>query len=389
MARLTSLSPWSADHKPQAPPGPGFSDRLGPWLRQRESRLAAHGLLMVLTLVGGMVSTALAAPRIGELAAVTASPLASMPAELSQDQLQEEGVTQWLEALEREEQELLLLRQERRSETAEVATGTGGVEGVPGQAIFTYVVKPGDTLSSLASRFGISTDTIVWSNDSLEGNPHYLKVGQELTILPFSGVAYTVRPGDTLETIANRHKVSQKAILGYAGNNISDPSRLSVGQKLVIPGGQKPPAVVYIPAPTPIPAKKAPATPPAAPPKPAPGKPFIWPASGIITQYFWARHLGIDIAKGLNHPIVAAGDGTVVYVGPKDGGYGNIVIIDHGNGYQTWYSHLNAWEVKVGQVVKRGQLIGKMGATGRSTGPHLDFRVFLNGRALNPLSVLP
>jgi murein DD-endopeptidase MepM/ murein hydrolase activator NlpD len=116
---------------------------------------------------------------------------------------------------------------------------------------------------------------------------------------------------------------------------------------------------------------------------------FVWPTQGIITQRFMENgHRGLDIAAYMGAPIYASDAGAVTYSGPL-GGYGLCVIIDHGNGFQTLYGHLSVYYPRVGQSVKRGQAIGKMGSTGNSTGPHLHFEVTLWGGLVNPAAYLP
>lgn len=116
---------------------------------------------------------------------------------------------------------------------------------------------------------------------------------------------------------------------------------------------------------------------------------FVWPTGGTITQRSVWYHQGIDIANRVAPNVLAADSGTVIVAGWPDGyGYGNRVIIDHGNGYRTLYAHLSQIYVVPGQTVARGNAIGKMGSTGRSTGIHLHFEVILNGVHLNPLNVL-
>jgi len=116
---------------------------------------------------------------------------------------------------------------------------------------------------------------------------------------------------------------------------------------------------------------------------------FVWPTAGYVTQGYKRYHLALDIARAIGTPVKAADNGFVVAAGWGNDGYGNNIVIDHGNGYQTQYAHLNRIYVKVGQAVGKGTEIGQMGSTGRSTGPHLHFEVRKNGVRVNPLSFLP
>jgi murein DD-endopeptidase MepM/ murein hydrolase activator NlpD len=245
--------------------------------------------------------------------------------------------------------------------------------------IITYVARSGDTVWDIAERFGISPETILWANDKLEDKPDLLAIGQELIILPVSGVYHTVELGETLESIAQKLKVDLSAITDYALNQLSPPYELQAGQKLIVPGGQKPyiPRVVHAYQ-GPIPENAALGT----------GS-FGWPVSGRITQKYWDRHQAIDIGTAKGNPIYAADSGFVTYAGWSDVGYGYMLIIDHRNGFQTLYAHLSWYYPEVGQSVAKGELIAKVGSTGRSTGPHLHFEIIQNGVKRNPLGFLP
>jgi LysM repeat protein len=248
--------------------------------------------------------------------------------------------------------------------------------------IITYTVQPNDNVWAIAQGFGLQVETVLWANPAVERAPDLLSVGQILVILPVNGIYYTVASGDTVDKIAKQFKVTGDKITSFELNGLQEPYTLTPGQKLVIPGGQKPtpPAMNIYPM---IRVGK--------PPKDAlkgSGR-FAWPTQGILTQQFWSGHPGIDIANRTGTPIYAADDGYVVMSGRDTWGYGNQVVIDHGNGYLTRYAHLQTILVKAGQSVKKNQKIGTMGSTGRSTGPHLHFEVIYNGVHRNPLGFLP
>ncbi len=255
------------------------------------------------------------------------------------------------------------------------------VSSKPRSEIIEYEVKNGETLSQLAEKFKISLDTIKWANnlDSI----HSIKPGQVLKILPVSGVALTVKDGDTLESVAKKYSAASQAILDYPFNDIPDDFKLKTGQVLIIPDGSPPEIKV---APKPKPQPQGPSAQFSAPG----GGNFIWPAvSQGISQYFSWYHPGIDLPNRSAPPILAADGGTVVVAGwPDNYGYGNRVVIDHENGYKTLYAHLSNIYVSVGQQVSRGQTIGQMGSTGRSTGTHLHFEIHFKGVAVNPLAIL-
>ncbi len=250
-----------------------------------------------------------------------------------------------------------------------------------------YVVESGDSLSSIGQRFGVSIDSIRYANNLVSLD--YLKTGQKLLIPPVSGVIHTVKSGDTLTSLASKYAVPTQAI---ADVNYLDgpPFDLSVGQKLIIPGA-KIPALVVPSAPAAVLPQyglDAYGTIPYANTGVSGSGQFLWPARyHVITQYFSWYHPAIDIAQSPS-PIYASDSGTVIRAGWWTNGYGFAVQIDHGNGYVTTYAHMVRIDVSVGQEVGRGEILGEMGSTGRSTGPHVHFSVQYNGRYIDPLSVL-
>ena len=242
----------------------------------------------------------------------------------------------------------------------------------------TYTVQAGDNVSTIAEHFGISVNTVLWNNGNLEDNPDFLSLGDVLTILPVSGVYHTVVKGDTLESIAKQYKVEVAAITAYEGNYMVEPYTITVGQKLIVPGGCRPYQTRHVVAwegNVPSGAKKGTGT-------------FGWPVSGYITQRYSEAHPAADIGVVVGTPVRAADSGYVAIVGRSDYGYGLYVLIDHGNGFQTLYAHLSIIYVEVGQSVTKGQAIGLSGNTGKSTGPHLHFEIKLNGVRRNPFIYL-
>jgi murein DD-endopeptidase MepM/ murein hydrolase activator NlpD len=246
--------------------------------------------------------------------------------------------------------------------------------------VIEYTVQEGDTISSIAEKFGVSQDTIIWQNDL--GSNAKIKVGQTIEILPVTGIAHKVGKGDTVYSVAKKYDTSPQAIVDFPYNTFTNDEtfELAIGQIIVVPDGVKPNAIQTSP-------RRRLITPDAGSVV-ASGN-FVWPAGGRITQYFAWYHKGIDIANSSAPNILAADSGTVVVAGWPDAyGYGNRVIIDHGNGYRTLYGHLSSIYVVPGQTVSRGSAIGRMGTTGRSTGVHLHFEVIRNGSYLNPIGVL-
>lgn len=249
------------------------------------------------------------------------------------------------------------------------------------EEIETYAVQPGDTVLGIADKFELYPETIQWSNPALEANPDLLRIGDELRILPLNGVIHTVSPGDTLSSLAAKYKVSVDEIIGYIANDIDDiAAPLVVGMDVVVPGGTKPYVARQVAAysgPIPSSAYKGAGV-------------FTWPVSGSITQRHWSGHRAIDVGSWNGSPIKASDSGYVVAAGGGwNGGYGNYVVIDHGNGFTTLYAHLSSIYVRAGENVSRGEQIGSVGNTGNSTGPHLHFEIQYQGAAQNPFSYLP
>ncbi len=246
----------------------------------------------------------------------------------------------------------------------------------PRDKVINYTVEKGDTIETIAKKFGISSDTIRWENDLSSDD---LSIGQELDILPVTGIAYKVQEGDTIYTIAKKFQTDPQAIVDYPFNNFTNQETfgLVTGQQLIIPDGVKPseqkaakPQVYIAEGPVPV----------------ARGG-WAWPVSGIITQYASWYHMALDIAGPVGTPVAAAHAGTVSRVssGTYDTGYGDNVLIDDGDGITTHYAHLSCITVNVGQQVGAGQQIGCRGNTGRSTGPHTHFEIRVNGTLVNPL----
>jgi murein DD-endopeptidase MepM/ murein hydrolase activator NlpD len=250
---------------------------------------------------------------------------------------------------------------------------------LPRQEIIAYTVQTGDTLYGIAEKFGINADTIMWATSGLEDHPDLLKIGQVLTILPIDGVYHTVIQGDTLESIARQYKAEVSAIIECEYNNLESPYNISLGQKLIVPGGKKPyePRVVHVYSGS-IPEGATRGT-----------GGFVWPTSGVITQKYWDRHKAIDIGAPTGTSVVAADSGYVVETGWSEYGYGRYAVIDHGNGFQTLYAHLHTILVEIGQSVGKGTRIGSVGTTGNTTGPHLHFEIRYNGVQRNPFGYLP
>ena len=268
-------------------------------------------------------------------------------------------------------------------ETAQISstiTPVTIISDKPRDKVVEYTVKPGDTISSIANDWGVTPETIQWENN-LSANSK-IKDGQVIRILPVSGVAVKVKSGDTVFSLAKTYQAQSQAIIDFPFNDIGDNFTLSSGSTLIIPDGAPPAAAK--PAPTQYLASNLKDLNITA----LGNARFIWPAAGGITQYFSWYHPGIDIANLAGGPIHASDAGTVVHASWDSTGYGNMILIDHGNGYMTRYGHLSVIYVSVGQKVGKGEVLGMMGSTGRSTGTHLHFEIMSSGAHLNPYSLL-
>ena len=242
-----------------------------------------------------------------------------------------------------------------------------------------YTVQEGDTVGTIAEKFQVSEETIRWQNDL--NTKSQIKAGETLQVLPVTGILHKVQKGDTVYSIAKKYDTSPQGMVDFPYNTFTNDEtfQLAIGQTIIVPDGAMPSVTGT---------RRIRQITPDAGTVVASGR-FVWPASGKISQGFAWYHKGIDIANKTVPNILAADSGKVVSAGWLDGyGYGNRVVIDHGNGYRTLYAHLSSVYVVSGQTVARGSAIGRMGSTGRSTGVHLHFEVIKSGSYLNPLSVL-
>lgn len=236
-----------------------------------------------------------------------------------------------------------------------------------------YVVRKGDTVKIVADLFDVTPDTVYSANDLKPGDK--LKEGDVLLILPFSGVEHTVAKGETLQGIANKYKIDLEDIL--SANDLETNTKLAIGEKLMVPGGDM----------------LSPTKPKASPKTKGEGfRPnvplvagyFINPVpSGTRSRGVKPGHKGVDLAAPTGTPIYAAASGAVLIarIG-RNGGFGNYVVIQHPNGVKTLYAHMSRLGTTPGKQVSQGEIIGYVGSTGRSTGPHLHFETI---GAKNPL----
>ena len=255
-----------------------------------------------------------------------------------------------------------------------------------------HLVGLSESVSSIADLYGVSVDTIRFANDLPVG--HILHPGDTLLILPVDGVLHVVTRGQNLGMIASLYGVDMQSIIKQ--NQLAEET-IFAGQRLIIPKGK--PLIVKKPAmitpasqsgrPTPTPPRPTP--PPEAEP-PASFGLFQMPCDCSYTQYYHAGHYAVDIAENGGGPIFAAEDGIVIRAEYGwNGGYGNVLEIDHGGGLVTLYAHNKELHIREGSAVHRGDVIATMGNTGRvygKTGVHVHFEVILNGVKKNPLQYL-
>lgn len=256
-----------------------------------------------------------------------------------------------------------------------------------------YTVQANDTISGIARKFGVTQATIMQNNDFLD--PKKLKPGMVLKIPSADGLIHVVQKGETLEGIGKKYEIEVAKILTQ--NQMQKGSVLAEGRELVIPGAKKAPP----PPPVIASAVRGGATGGGtaaaykgkrenAPAGTGNFGKLLFPTKGKYTQYYHYGHYAVDIAQNGGASVWAANGGTVVRAAKGwNGGYGNVVVVDHGNGMTTLYAHLKEIYVSVGQEVGRGEAVGYMGNSGRvygRTGIHLHFEVIVNGAKKNPLA---
>jgi murein DD-endopeptidase MepM/ murein hydrolase activator NlpD len=249
----------------------------------------------------------------------------------------------------------------------------------PRDQVLDYIIQSGDTLSSIAQKFDVSTDTIKWAND-LKGQNPVVKPGQTLKIPPVTGIVHKVKRGETIYAIAKKYDTDPQKIVNYPFNDFVDLDTfaLAVGQTLVVPDGS-------IAEPSSAPSTTRPPAPQYLA-RDSKGK-LLFPTTGTITQNPVWYHMALDIANRASPDVYAAESGTITLATCLKWGYGCHIVVTHPDGVQTLYAHLSQFYVTGGKV-ERGQALGRMGSTGRSTGTHLHFEVRIGGRAVNPWGYL-
>lgn len=227
-----------------------------------------------------------------------------------------------------------------------------------------YVVRSGDTLSEISGMFNVSVNTIIWANN-LGKNP-VLKEGQTLVILPITGIQYVVKKGDTIKGIVLQYKTDLNEVLQYNGLSLNSP--LVEGSTVIIPDAE----------PTIVPNSSSLVKTSVSFRGPSYPGYYMRPIVGGHKSQGIHGHNGVDLAAPVGTPIYAAARGVVIANmanGGWNGGYGNYIIISHSNGTQTLYAHNLANLVSVGETVNKGDMIAKIGMTGKTTGPHVHFEI--------------
>ncbi len=239
-----------------------------------------------------------------------------------------------------------------------------------------HTLQPGQTLSSVASAYGLSVEALVGANPTISSLDH-LPAGVDLLIPPGEGLVVTLDSGQSLADVVAKYHVDPTVVA--RANHLRSPFDVQPGMMLFLPGVVPKQALARL--------RKV---------REAENR-FIWPVHGRITSPYGPRHLGmgtspfhrgIDIAAPWGTPVHASRGGVIVYAGWSNEGYGNLVRIRSSDGDETWYGHFSKILVHVGEYVRQGEVIGRVGSTGISTGPHVHFEVHIHGRAVDPMTVL-
>ena len=276
----------------------------------------------------------------------------------------------------------------------------------PRDEVVKYTVQEGDTVFGIAEKFGLEPETVLWGNYyTLLDDPHQLQAGQELNILPVNGTYHEWQQGEGLNGISSYYGVTPEDIINYPANNLdiatigdfSNPN-ITPGTWLIVPNGRR--EFVSWSAPLGVTREN-----PAYARVLGPGAcdaisggavgygTFIWPSNKHYLSGFDytpnANHWGIDIAGNEGEAVYATDAGVIVYAGWNNYGYGNMILVDHGGGFQSLYGHLSGLNVVCGQSVGQGDVIGAIGTTGRSSGAHLHFEIMTSSYKANPWDLLP
>jgi murein DD-endopeptidase MepM/ murein hydrolase activator NlpD len=276
--------------------------------------------------------------------------------------------------------ELPVLTDDGLSPNADPSTYQGQL---PQHEFQTYVVERGDTPNGIADRFGIKAETILGGNPKLSEESSLLQTGVELIILPIDGVLHDVKIGDTLEGLSQHYGIPAEDIIAYEPNRLAFPYRLYPDSQILVPGAVRELFVWTPPTLSSVGGTSNEGS--GVKPIIVGTGTFIFPVSSSnFTQYFWYGHPGVDIGLPEGNAVFASDTGTVTFAGWNVYGYGNLIVVNHGNGYETFYGHLSGINVVPGQIVYQGNVIGATGNTGNSSGPHVHFEIRINNNRDNP-----
>jgi murein DD-endopeptidase MepM/ murein hydrolase activator NlpD len=249
----------------------------------------------------------------------------------------------------------------------DISEETKAISRTSNGEISVYVVREADTLSQIAEMFDVSAKTILWANDIKD--PSVIRPGDTLIILPITGVRHVVKEGETISTIAKKYDGDVEEILAY--NQLSSADEIGTGDTVVVPNGVMANTQTKTYAATPVSVSGAGAAAAAG------SSGYAHPLPGSVKSQGIHGYNGVDLAAPIGSSVLAAAGGEVIVSKSSgwNGGYGQYVVVKHPNGTQTLYAHLSANVVGAGQSVATGQVVGRVGNTGRSTGAHLHFEV--------------
>ena len=362
-------------------------DRLGPL---RAARYAGHVMLLVIVLIG------IWAARAGLRALPGAPGLTFLAGQARAEALPTAGPLLGVEDLP------AYVKAAGGPTVARHVQLHTTVPSRPRLELIKYVVQSGDTVFGIAENFGLKAETVLWGNyDTLQDNAHSISPGQELIILPVDGALHEWILGESLTGVARFFGVTPQDIIDWPGNHLDptvDPSNpnIDAGTELVIPGGRRELTVAWTARITRADPARARLLGPGACGTiydgPIGSGVFNWPTPlHYVGGYdFSSIHPALDLAGDTGHSIFASDSGVIVFAGWNNGGYGNVIVVDHGNGWQTLYAHLSQVNVACGQAVFTGNVIGQMGCTGNCSGSHLHFEMMndIYGK-VNPWNFLP
>ncbi|MEO8356346.1 MAG: LysM peptidoglycan-binding domain-containing M23 family metallopeptidase [Chloroflexota bacterium] len=342
-----------------------------------QNRFIIISWAVTLVLVAGMIGSALKWKQTSSVQALAPVPTAAPDENSPQVAMPALGAPEAFQSIERE-----------------IQIKTNVPADKPRYDVVEYRVTRGDSVFAISESFKVQPETLLWANyDVLQDDPHSLAPGQVLKIPPTDGIYYQWKENDSMESVASEFKTTVDEILNFPGNDIdlANP-KIDSGSWVMLPGGEREFVQWLVPTVASGASGTSGTSQSACPGGAVGGGGFVWPADShfLSGNDYWSGHLGIDIAAGEGQSVYAADGGVVTMAtGGYNYGYGNVIQIDHGNGYSTVYAHLSVIGVGMCSSVGAGQWIGASGNTGNSQGAHLHFEVRQGGGFINPWFVLP